>query len=219
MLPLCINGWDEDSRSSCSGADASWIGPHTTKCDPADRALVDKPSMPLAVVGQRNRFADCHPERSRRIWGGVLAHQSSGAPANNHLVLGTPENNATATTTVHGTASHAGHATHAPASATACNENSILTRFGPDVATTTCFLSPGVENIAGIAIKTIATGIASQTLIWAAAQGPATHAITSTPKRDPPDRAVSYGETPGPLFMTPPAQSFVLARRESRSAV
>jgi len=65
-------------------------------------------------------------------------------------------------------------------------------------------LSPRVEKTDGRLTRTISAGTMSQTDNWAAAQGPDTHAMTSTRKRRPDESGVSKGwlNSDFPVFST-----------------
>ena len=106
---------------------------------------------------------------------------------------GMPTTMANSTQRVAAIAAQAGQTSQAPAIATACSASSINTRSGPGVATMICRLSPRVEKTDGRPIRIISAGAMSQTDNWAAAQGPETHAMTSTRKRSPDESGVSKG--------------------------
>ena len=118
---------------------------------------------------------------------------SVGASRSSHRVRGTPTANAATTHAVAMAAIHAGQTTQAPAIATPCSASSNTTRSGPGVATNVCFLSPGVEKIAGRPTRMTTAGMASQIDQRVTAQGPHIHATISTRNRSPELSGVSKG--------------------------
>lgn len=115
----------------------------------------------------------------------VASPGATGAPPSNHFVRGMPTRMAATRIMVAQLAIQTGQTIQAPVSVTRCNTISSRTRRGPGVATTICFLSPGVEKTDGRPIRMSRAGKISQMDNWAAAHGPATHAIISARRRSP----------------------------------